>query len=96
MYEKGYYYLQARKKGLLKRDDLKTRLSFAKWKENLFHIASNKMKEQNITKESLEQFKQRAVNTMYSIRIETINNLIESMNAQLNDVIRNKGNRTRY
>ena len=29
--EKGYYYLQARKKGLLKRDDLKTRLSFAKW-----------------------------------------------------------------
>ena len=29
--EKGYYYLQARKKGLLKRYDLKTRLSFAKW-----------------------------------------------------------------
>ena len=29
--EKGYYYLQARKKGLLKTDDLKTRLSFAKW-----------------------------------------------------------------
>ena len=29
--EKGYYYLQARKKGLLKREDLKTRLSFAKW-----------------------------------------------------------------
>ena len=27
----GYYYLQARKKGLLKREDLKTRLSFAKW-----------------------------------------------------------------
>ena len=68
--------------------------------ENLFHIASNKLKEQavsqNITKESFEQFKQRAVNTMYSIRIETVNNLIESMNARLNDVIRNKGNRTRY
>ena len=29
--KKGYYHLQARKKGLLKRDDLKTRLSFAKW-----------------------------------------------------------------
>ena len=29
--EKRYYYLQARKKGLLKRDNLKTRLSFAKW-----------------------------------------------------------------
>ena len=29
--EKGYYHFQARKKGLLKRDDLKTRLSFAKW-----------------------------------------------------------------
>ena len=29
--EKGYYYLQARKKGLLKRYDLKTSLSFAKW-----------------------------------------------------------------
>ena len=29
--EKGYYYIQARKKGLLKRDDLKTRLPFAKW-----------------------------------------------------------------
>ena len=29
--EKGYYYLQARKKGLLKRVDLKKRLSFAKW-----------------------------------------------------------------
>ena len=64
--------------------------------EKLFHIASNKLKEQNIAKESLEQFKQRAVTTMYSIRIETINNLIESMNARLNDVIRNKGNRTRY
>ena len=51
---------------------------------------------QNITKESFEQFKQRAVNTMYSIRIETINNLIGSMNARLNDVIRTKGNRTRY
>ena len=33
---------------------------------------------------------------MYSIRIETINNLIGSMNARLNDVIRNKANRTRY
>ena len=68
--------------------------------ENLFHIASNKLKEQavsqNITKESFEQFKQRAVNTMYSIRIETINNLIESMNARLNDVIRNIGKRARY
>ena len=51
---------------------------------------------QNITKESFEQFKQRAVNTMYSILIETINNLIESMNAGLNDVIRNKRNRARY
>jgi len=29
--EKGYYYFQAQKNGLLKRDDLKTRLSFAKW-----------------------------------------------------------------
>ena len=29
--EKGYCYFQARKKGLLKRDDLKTKLSFAKW-----------------------------------------------------------------
>ena len=68
--------------------------------ENLFHIASNKLKQQavsqNITKESFEQFKQRAVNTMYSIRIETINNLIESMNVWLNDVIRYKGNCTRY
>ena len=68
--------------------------------ENLFHIASNKLKEQvvsqNITKEFFEQFKQRAVNTMYSIPIETINNLIGSMNARLNDVIRTKGNRTRY
>ena len=68
--------------------------------ENLFHIASNKLKgqavSQNITKESFEQFKQRAVNTMYSIRIETINNLIESMNARLNGVIRNKGRRARY
>ena len=51
---------------------------------------------QNITKESFEQFKQRVVNTMYSILIETINNLIESMNARLNDVIRNKRNRARY
>ena len=60
--------------------------------ENLFHIASNKLKaqavSQNITKESFEQFKQRGVNKMYSIRIETINNLIGSMNARLNDVIR--------
>ena len=68
--------------------------------ENLFHIASNKLKEQavsqNITKESFEQLKQRAINTMYSIRIETVNNLIGSMNSRLNDVIRNKGNRTRY
>ena len=29
--EKGYYYFQAQKNGLLKTDDLKTRLSFAKW-----------------------------------------------------------------
>ena len=69
--------------------------------ENLFHIASNKLKvqavSQNITEESFEQFKQRAVITMCSIRIETINNLIGSINAWLMyDVIRNKENHTRY
>lgn len=68
--------------------------------ENLFHIVSNKLKKQaltqKITKESYEQFKQRVVNTMYLMPKETINNLIGSMNARLNDVIKNKGRRTKY
>lgn len=68
--------------------------------ENLFHIVSNKLKKQaltqKITKESYEQFKQRVVNTMYLMPKETINNLIGSMNARLNDVIKNKGGRTKY
>ena len=68
--------------------------------ENLFHIVSNKLKaqakSQKITKESYEQFKQRVINTVYSIPTETIDNLLASMSKRINDVIKNKGIRTKY
>ena len=68
--------------------------------ENLFNVVSQTLKkdaiEQNITKETYEEFQQRVIQTMKSIPLEYINKLIASMYKRLNLVIASKGNRIKY
>lgn len=68
--------------------------------ENLFHLVSKRLRDnaldKRITKETYQQFQERVINTMYSIPIKTINNIIESMNERIELVIEGKGNRLKY
>ena len=49
-----------------------------------------------LRRETFEQFKNRVINTFYSISVETVNNLIRSMPKRIDMVIRNKGKRIKY
>ena len=68
--------------------------------ENFFHLVSKKLRDtalqKQISKETYDEFQQRVVDTIYSIPIQTINNLIESMNRRIGDVIENNGSRLKY
>ena len=52
--------------------------------------------QQQLRRETFEQFENRVINTFYSISVETVNNLIRSMLKRIDMVIRNKGKRIKY
>ena len=68
--------------------------------ENFFNIVSTKLENdaiaRNISKESFVQFQQRVIHTIYSIPVQTINNLISSMPRRIKAVIKAQGERTKY
>ena len=68
--------------------------------ENVFPMVSRMLKrqavKQQLRRETFEQFKNRVINTFYSISVETVNNLIRSMPKRIDMVIRNKGKRIKY
>eukprot|EP00794_Sanderia_malayensis_P002081 gene2081-2359_t len=68
--------------------------------ENLFHLIRKKLrddaKDQNITKESYNEFISRVDKTITDFPVETINNLINSIPKRLRMVIQQKGLRTKY
>ena len=49
-----------------------------------------------VSKESLQEFKERAIRTIKAVPIETINNLILSMNTRIEAVITSRGHRLKY
>ena len=68
--------------------------------ENVFPMASRMLKrqavQQQLRQETFEQFKNRFINTFYSISVETVNNFIPSMPKRIDMVIRNKGKCIKY
>ena len=52
--------------------------------------------QQQLRRETFEQFKNRVISAFYSISAETVNNLIRSMPKRIDMVIRNKGKRIKY
>ena len=68
--------------------------------ENVFPMVSRMLKrqavQQQLRRETFQQFKNRVINTFYSISVETVNNLIRSMPKRIDMVIRNKGKRIKY
>ena len=68
--------------------------------ENFLNIVSNRLRDsaidKHITKETYEQFQERVLNTVYSIPIKTIDNLIGSMDSRIKDVINANGQRINY
>ena len=68
--------------------------------ENVFPMVSRMLKrqavQQQLRRETFEQFKNRVISTFYSISVETVNNLICSMPKRIDMVIRNKGKRIKY
>ena len=68
--------------------------------ENLFHLVRKKLKkdaiDNNITKETYNNFSKRVAKTISEFPAETINNLIESMPKRLQLVVNGKGSRTKY
>ena len=68
--------------------------------ENVFPMVSRMLKrqavQQQLRRKTFEQFKNRVINTFYSISVETVNNLIRSMPKRIDMVIRNKGKHIKY
>ena len=68
--------------------------------ENVFPMVSRMLKrqavQQQLHRETFEEFKNRVINTFYSISVETVNNLIRSMPKRIDMVIRNKGKHINY
>ena len=68
--------------------------------ENVFPMVSRMLKrqalQQQLRRETFQQFKNRVISTFYSISVETVNNLIRPMPKRIDVVIRNKGRRIKY
>ena len=68
--------------------------------ENVFPMVSRMLKrqalQQQLRRETFEQFKNRVINTFYSIPVETVNNLMRSMPKGIDTVIRNMGKCIKY
>ena len=63
--------------------------------ENVFPMVSRMLKrqalQQQVRRQTFEQFKNRVISTFHSIPVETVNNLIRPMPKRIDMVIRNKG-----
>ena len=68
--------------------------------ENVFPMVSRMLKrqalQQQLRRETFQQFKNRVISTFNSLSVETVNNLIRSMPKRIDMVIRNKGRRIKY
>ena len=68
--------------------------------ENVFPMVSRMLKrqalQQQLRRETFEQFKNRVISTFHSMPVETVNNLIRSMPKRTDMVIKNKGKRIKY
>ena len=68
--------------------------------ENVFPMVSRMLKrqalQQQLRRETFEQFKNRVISTFHSILVETVNNLIRSTPKRIDMVIRNKGKRIKH
>ena len=68
--------------------------------ENVFPMVSRMLKiqalQQQLRRETFEQFKNRVISTFHSIPVETVNNLIRSTPKRIDMVIRNKGKRIKH
>ena len=68
--------------------------------ETLFHLVRKELMRQaisnKITKETYDEFSQRIVSTINGISSQTIDKIIESMDKQMDLVIKQNGNRTKY
>ena len=52
--------------------------------------------QQQLRRETFEQFKNRVISTFHSIPVETVKNLIRSTPKRIDMVIRNKGKRIKH
>ena len=68
--------------------------------KNVFHLVSKSLVRQaiqkNITRETFAQFSARVKKIMQEFSVETINNIIGSMNERIAMVMKAEGNRIRY
>ena len=68
--------------------------------ENVFPIVSRMLQrqalQQQLRRETFEQFKNRLISTFHLTPVETVNNLIRSMPKRIDMVIRDHGKRRKY
>ena len=68
--------------------------------ENFFHLVKKDLKAQairnRITRESMEEFNTRVVDTLKSYPVSTIDRIIESMDKRIELIIKSKGRRIKY
>ena len=68
--------------------------------ENFFHLAKKAIKQQainrNIQKESFEEFTNRVEKFVVDYPVDTINNIIESMDKRIGLVLESNGRRIKY
>jgi hypothetical protein len=68
--------------------------------ENIFHLAGINLRkdaiQKRIEKETQDEFKNRVIQCIYDIPIETLNKTISSMDRRLRSIIVNGGGRTKY
>ena len=68
--------------------------------ENIFHIVRRQLKddalEQEINNESYKEFCNRIEHTFETLSTELINKTISSMPQRIQDIMKNKGHRTKY
>ena len=68
--------------------------------ENLIHLLNKKLQtdtiDNNIEKETFEEFSEKEENTMRNFNVETIDKIMGTMAKRVTEVIKNKGQRIKY
>ena len=68
--------------------------------ENFFHLVNQKLQtdkiDNNIEKETFEEFSERVENTLRNFNVETIDKIIGTMAKRITEVIEHKGQRIKY